>query len=340
MARGDQLARQWRMLQILIGSRRGKAVSELAGEIGCHPRTAYRDLEALQIAGFPLYTDRKEGKNRWALLESARRHFPLPLSLSELMALYLSRRLLGAMKDTVFSDALESLFDKIRATLPPPTVSYIDRIAETLRVRSRGYRHSGAGTVAVDRIHEAILQRQSLDIVYYTMSRAREDRRRVDPYKLWFFDGAFYLIGYCHLRKGIRIFALDRIRDVADTGAAFETVEAFDSDRLMESSFGVFLGEPAKVRIRFSREVAGYITERIWHEDQVITARKDGGVDFEATVAGTEEIKFWVLGWGRHAEVLAPDRLRREIAEEVESMQRRYGSAGRGNGKGQRKSGV
>jgi predicted DNA-binding transcriptional regulator YafY len=242
------------------------------------------------------------------------------------MALYLSRRLLRAMKDTVFSDALESLFDKIRTTLPPPTVSYIDRMAETFRVRSRGYRRAGAGSVAVNQIHEAILQRHSLDIVYYTMSRNQEDKRRVDPYKLLFFDGAFYLIGYCHMRKGIRIFALDRIRQVNATGSDFEPVEAFDPDRLMESSFGVFLGVPVKVRIRFSKEIAGYITERIWHEDQIITARRDGGVDFEATVAGTDEIKFWVLGWGRHAEVLSPEKLKREIAEEIAEVHRRYRS--------------
>ena len=240
------------------------------------------------------------------------------------MALYLSRRLLQSMKDAVLPDALESLFEKIRATLPPATVSYIDRIAEPLRVRSRGYQRAGTGAVTVNQIHEAILQRQSLDIVYFTMSRHREDKRRVDPYRLWFFDGAFYLIGYCHLRRGIRIFALDRIRGVKIAKAAFEPVKDFDPDRLMENSFGVFLGEPVRVRIRFSREVAGYITERIWHEDQSITARKDGGIDFEATVAGTEEIKFWILGWGRHAEVLAPEKLRREIAEEIAALNRRY----------------
>ena len=325
MARGDQLARQWRMLQILIGARRGRTVAELADEIDCHPRTAYRDLEALQAAGFPLYTDRQEGKNRWTLLESARRQSPLPLSLVELMALYLSRSMLRAAKETVFSGALETLFDKIRATLPPATAAYIDRIAETLQVRSRPYRKAGGGSAAVDQIHASILEKTSLEIVYYTMSRRREVRRRVDPYKLWFFDGTFYLIGYCHLRKDVRIFALDRIRTVEKTDAPYEVADGFDPDRLMERSFGVFLGTPVRVRIRFSKKVAGYIAERVWHEDQVLSERADGSLDFEATVAGTEEIKFWILGWGRHAEVLGPEDLRRDIAEEVAAMRRRYG---------------
>ena len=57
----------------------------------------------------------------------------------------------------------------------------------------------------------------------------------------------------------------------------------------------------------------------------MLSERADGSLDFEATVAGTEEIKFWILGWGRHAEVLGPEDLRRDIAEEVAAMRRRYG---------------
>ena len=62
MARGDQLARQWRILQSLIAARRGKSAADLARELENHWRTVYRDLEALQLAGFPIFTDRVEAK--------------------------------------------------------------------------------------------------------------------------------------------------------------------------------------------------------------------------------------------------------------------------------------
>jgi predicted DNA-binding transcriptional regulator YafY len=51
MPRGDQLARQWKIIQTLITSRRGKSAADLAEELECHPRTLYRDLEALQVEG-------------------------------------------------------------------------------------------------------------------------------------------------------------------------------------------------------------------------------------------------------------------------------------------------
>jgi predicted DNA-binding transcriptional regulator YafY len=63
MPRGDQLARQGKIIQTLITSRQGRSAADLAREIECHPRTLYRDLEALQAAGFPIYTEKVEGKN-------------------------------------------------------------------------------------------------------------------------------------------------------------------------------------------------------------------------------------------------------------------------------------
>jgi len=59
MARGDQLGRQWKIIQTLISSRNGKSAAELAEGLDCNPRTVYRDLEALQVAGFQIYTERE-----------------------------------------------------------------------------------------------------------------------------------------------------------------------------------------------------------------------------------------------------------------------------------------
>ena len=96
-------------------------------------------------------------------------------------------------------------------------------------------------------------------------------------------------------------------------------------DEFLKSSFGVFHGPPASVKIRFEKDIAGYITEKSWHPSQKVSVRADGSVIFEAEVAGTEEIKHWVLKWGAKAEVLAPASLRHEIRREAEEMMKTYG---------------
>lgn len=330
MARGDQLARQWTIIQSLLASRTGKPISELADILNCHRRTVYRDLEALQSAGFPLYSDQADGRARWHLIESARQAIPIPFSMTELMALYFSRDWLRALENTVFHDALASLFDKIKTTLPPETDRCIAAFRRSVKVGSQPHKHHGAYAETLDRVNQAILEHKVLRIDYFTMSRNRRSRRDVAPYRLWFFDGTFYLIAYCYKRRDIRVFAVDRIRSVEGRGKTFAPPEEGELDGFMAASFGVFRGETVRVAIRFAPEVAGYIREKIWHATQCLTEAEDGSVLFEAEVAGTEEIKYWVMQWGAKAEVLDPKSLRRAVRSEAAAMAARYAEGASG----------
>ena len=320
MARGDQLARQWRIIQTLISSRHGKSVSDLAQDLNCHTRTVYRDLEALQAAGFPVYTDKVEGKNVWSLLDTAKHSIPIPFSLPELMALYFSRGMMGVLKDTVFYDSLVSLFDKIKTTLPEEYIEYLGQIEKSLAVRTKPYKQYGQLRSIIDQVSDAAIQKKYVEIDYYTMSRKTKTRRKVAPYKIWFFDGTFYLIGNCGLREDVRIFAMDRIKSIEQTDESFEMPDDFNVDEFMKSSFGVFHGEPVRVRVWFAADIAEYIREKIWHETQNIESLPDGAIIFEAEVAGIAEIKFWILKWGAKARVIEPESLREAIRAEAEAM--------------------
>jgi len=322
MARGDQLARQWKIIQTLISSRKGKSVADLAEILDCGWRTVYRDLEALQIAGFPLYSEKISGKSIWSLLDTAKHSLPIPFNLMELMALYFSRGIMNGLKNTFLKDSLESMFEKIKATLPPEYIDYLSRIEKSLEVRSKPYKQHGKLQDIIEMVSEAALHRKYIEISYYTMSRKKESRRKVAPYKIWFFDGTFYLIGNCGLREDVRIFALDRIKEIDQTDEPFEMPDDFNVDDFMKSSFGVFHGESVKVRIWFAPEISGYIREKIWHDTQSIESREDGSIIFEAEVAGTQEIKYWVLKWGAKAVVMEPASLRDEIRAEAKAMLR------------------
>ena len=330
MARGDQLARQWKIIQTLIASRSGKAVSDLARDLQCHTRTVYRDLEALQAAGFPVYTDKIAGKNAWSLLDTAKTSIPIPFSLPELMALYFSRDMMGVLKDTVFYDALETLFDKIKATLPAAYIAYLGQVEESLAVGPKPYKQYGQLRGMIDKISQAIIQKRWVEIDYYSMSRKKKNRRKVAPFKIWFFDATLYLIGNCGLREDIRIFALDRIRNFELTDEKFQMPAEFNVDEFMKSSFGVFQGQLVQVRVLFSADIADYIREKTWHASQQITSENDGSIIFEAEVAGIDEIKYWILKWGAKARVLAPLSLAEEIRAEAAAMAANYAESNPG----------
>jgi predicted DNA-binding transcriptional regulator YafY len=320
MARGDQLARQWKIFQTLVTSRYGKSVTDLAKDLECHQRTVYRDLHALEEAGFPLYTENVNGQNLWSLMESARKPMPVPFNMPELMALYFGRDALKVLKGTVFYDSLEDLFQKIKATLPPESKKYLKNVEQSLKVGSKPYKPYRKYKKIIEQIEKAVIDNRVIDIVYYTMSRKKETRRKVAPYKLWFFDGTFYMIGHCKWIKQIRIFAVDRIKMLAITDELFEVPNDFDIDEFLGSGLGAFHGEPEKVRVLFSADIAEYIKERIWHESQKLHDNPDGSVLFEADIACTKEFKAWILQWGAKAIVLEPEQLRNEIQAETVEM--------------------
>jgi predicted DNA-binding transcriptional regulator YafY len=88
-------------------------------------------------------------------------------------------------------------------------------------------------------------------------------------------------------------------------------------------------GGACEGKIWFAPDAAGYIKEKIWHDTQEIVPQKDGSIIFEAEVAGTEEIKFWVMSWGSKAEVIEPQSLREEIQTEIETIMKIYGQGKR-----------
>jgi predicted DNA-binding transcriptional regulator YafY len=233
--------------------------------------------------------------------------------------------MLKVFKDTHFHDSLESLFKKVKATLPKKSLAYLDEVQQVLHVGLKPYKEYGKFREIINQVNEAAVERKRVEILYFAMSQGKKTKRKVDPYRIWFFNGTFYLIGFCHLRKQIRTFAMDRIRMLRPTEETFAVPVDFKLEDFLRLSFGVFQGEPRKVKIRFAPEVAGYIQEKVWHESQKIEAQEDGSLLFEAEVAGTDEIKYWIMTWGARAEVLEPASLREEIRREAGEMLGMYG---------------
>ncbi len=126
------------------------------------------------------------------------------------------------------------------------------------------------------------------------------------------------------MRNEVRVFALDRIKMLLQTKETFEVPKDFSLEDFMGLSFGVYQGEPVHIKVWFHPDVAGYIREKIWHESQQIHTQDDDSIIFEAEVAGTDEIRFWIMTWGSRAVVLEPESLREEIRAEAKIMARRY----------------
>lgn len=329
--RGDQLARQWQLVQRLARSQGGVGLDDLAEELDCVRRTIYRDLDALMYAGFPVVSERRDGRVYYRFLESFRLG-DVPFTPDELLALAFCEDLLRSLEGTVFHDSIRSALAKIRAGLGPELSAYLARLAESFRVLPGPHKRYADQRATIEVLNDAVLGHRVVRMQYRTGRSGETSERALDPYRVWYKGGGLYVIGFDHRSEEIRTFAVDRILEIEPTDVRFEVVEGFDFERTTESAFGV-ISEPAdKVRIRFAPHWRTYVEEHTFHPSQQIEPLPDGSVELHMEVGGTAELRSWVLSFGAGALVLEPEALRREVQHELEAGAARYRTGSTGSG--------
>jgi predicted DNA-binding transcriptional regulator YafY len=327
--RGNQITRQWAIIRLLEGRTRGLTVAEIAAHLEANVRTVYRDLADLQSAGFPLYSDSGDRSQRWKLIDGSKPGLPLPVTMTELMALHMSRDILRVFEGTVFQESIESFFDKVTVNLPPETLRYLENISGRLGIGFGARKDFSAFKETIAQLSEATARRARVEISYKALSTGEETCRVVDPYQVWAMNGSFYLIGHCHLREEVRTFAMDRITTLAVLKEKFLIPKDFSLDEYLKTAFRVMTGKPETVRVCFRRSAAQVVKERIWHPTQEIREQVDGSLIITLEVPINYEIVSWILGFGSAAEVLSPATLKERIVQELDDARGRYGSRSR-----------
>ncbi len=324
MSRGDQLIRQWGILNLIEAHHFGITIESLANEIVSTTRTIRRDLDVLVNTGFPIYDDTVDGETRWKITSEFKSAPKTPLTITELFSLYFSRDLLKVLQGTPFYDSIESILDKIRKTIPPKTLAHLGKLEQSFYAGRKKQKDYGRYKKFLDQLMGATASTHTVAIKYHSMHSDKTAVRKVDPYKIWYFDQTFFLIGRCHRHDEVRTFVVDRIKELKITAEEYQIPKDFSFEDYSKHSFGIIHDKPVEIVVRFDKIMAGYIKERTWHESQKIKENTDGSITVTFNVSGTDEIKFWVLSYGPRAEVLTPKSLRDEIKKELSLTLKRY----------------
>jgi proteasome accessory factor B len=324
MSEEPPLVRQWVLLRLLSGRRFGVTIKEMAQEMGVCDKTVRRDLETFEQAGFPLQEQIGEfGRKTWRLEGNSQPG--LAFTFDEAIALYLSRRFLEPLAGTLFWEAAGRAFRKIRATLGPKALDYIERFGPLFHQTTVGASDYSKKADLIDQLCVGIEDRRAVFITYQSLQATEPVSYDVLPYGLAYHHGSLYLVGWSNKDNAIRHWKVDRITDAEVTQVPFQPPDGFDLKKHLATSFGIFHGDgDIRIKIRFSPTVARYVQESTWHESQQLRPQKDGSLLAEFRLGDTEEIKRWILSFGRHAVVVEPEELRGEIREEVEIMMTAY----------------
>jgi len=333
--RGDQLARQWQLIQRLAKSRAGVALDDLAADLEVVRRTVYRDLDALMLAGFPVVSEKRDGRVFYRFLDTFRLG-DVPFTPDEILALAFGEDLLRVLEGTVFHDSIRSALAKIRAGLGPELADYLARLGAAFRVLPGPHKNYAHLRDTIRTLNDAVLAQHSVQIRYRTGRTGALSSRTLDPYRVWYRSGGLYVVGHDHKSGELRTFAVDRITKIEATASRFAVAAGFDFEKYVGSSFGVIMEPAARVRILFESRWAGYVAERTWHPSQKLSPQPGGRIELAMEVGGTDELRTWILSFGDGALVLEPAALRDGVARELAAALERYRQAA--EGRAQRKA--
>lgn len=303
------------------------SAKQLAERFEVSVRTVKRDIEGLRdTLRAPIEYDHAR---RGYYYSKKYKMPPLELTEGEVIALVLGAGLLSRYRGTPFKDAVDGALNKVAYLFPDhisADLGTIDRILtfDEDEIRGRGTKLEEHLSV----IEKAIRDHETLEVLYYTPTRDSHTVREIAPHHVHVMGGAVYVIAYCHLRKEMRTFAVDRMEHVLPTGRKFQRRADFSIENYLAGSWGIERGEKTRITVRFDPETARFIRERRWHQNQVFEEQSDGSLLAQFEVAGTGEVTRWIRQYGSHAEVLGPEWLREEMRREAERMVGVYGHRG------------
>jgi predicted DNA-binding transcriptional regulator YafY len=181
-----------------------------------------------------------------------------------------------------------------------------------------------AGGALADAINAVLHQRPVM--LKYQRFAGRFEEVDIDPLSIVVFDHQLYVLGRQPDGK-LHPYRFSRIRDVIERDTRFEYPDKsqYDPEQLFRNSFGVYVGDgPIEtVEVRLAKSWETYARSHRWHPSQRVIL-EDDAVRLVLEVRYTPELRAWVLGFGAEAEVLAPERLRREVAEQAALLAAKY----------------
>ena len=317
----DRFDRIYRLHRIFRSARHPVSRKTLEERLECSRATVNRAIEDLRdLLWAPLRYDRE--RNGYYYDEKDGEHpYELPglwFNASELHALLATQKLLAGVEPGLLDGFIAPLRKRIEHILANERLGRgdVERRVRILSMASRSTPPDAFTTVA-----GALMQRRRLAIVYHGRERDAATDRTVSPQRLVHYRDNWYLDAWCHTRRGLRSFSLDRIRKAGDTGETATEIDDERLDRHFAGAYGIFSGVPGNTAVlSFSPERARWVAEERWHRDQQARFREDGSFELRIPYDDPRELVMDILKYGPDVEVLRPASLRREIRTRARSL--------------------
>ncbi|EGV19441.1 helix-turn-helix transcriptional regulator [Thiocapsa marina] len=320
----DRFDRIFELNRILQAARHPVSRQRLQEALECSRATVTRLIEDMRLyLNAPIVYDRDHNGYTYDLADGAMYELPgLWFNASELHALLTVQQLLTSVEPGLLDPHLKPLQKRIGDLLELQRPGF-DGLSARVRIMQVGARRGGRHFQAVA---GALARHQRLWIRYFNRGDDRHSDREVSPQRLTYYRDNWYLDAWCHLREGLRTFALDAIEAARPLSTTALSVADEDLDRHFAVSYGIFAGTPRQTAVlRFSAERARWVAKEQWHRDQSGQFLEDGRYELRIPYSNALELTMDVLRYGPDVEVVEPTVLRDLVRERLAAALARYG---------------
>jgi predicted DNA-binding transcriptional regulator YafY len=306
-------------LIMMLQSRPSWKASELAAELNVSERTIHRYMAMLEEMGIPLYTER--GRYGGFSLVRGYKLPPLVFTAEEATVLYMGANLVRDVWGQTYNDAVTAVTAKLDNVLPDDLRAEVAQLQQSLIVGGLKARDYQPWESAIHTLRQCIIDRRCVRMVYQGFARQQETERTLEPYGLAFQWGQWYLAGFCRLRRDMRTFRVDRIRQVEALTETFTMPPDFDARKYLqramqyESPYQIVVHMDANIAQSVRQSHGGWTT---------ITDQDDGSITVQFGTTNLNWATGWVLSYGPMAKALEPPELVERVSKAAKDVWQRY----------------
>mgnify|MGYP004477683447 FL=1 len=161
------------------------------------------------------------------------------------------------------------------------------------------------------------------------VERRHGSRYEVSPYALLINDGNYYLLAYNDYVKDLRTYRIDRMKDVKLLGVEREGKEVFNKINLKNYTqrvFSMFGGEQQVITIQFINPLLDAVVDRFGKKGILYNVVDDKHFSITAPVEISDQFYGWVLGFGKKAKILKPQKVVEGFTEYLNKIRNIYES--------------
>ena len=243
-------------------------------------------------------------------------------SPAEIYALLEIEHLLERLQPGLLGRQLDPLRTRLRALLERGDRGHHE-IRRRIRVLALGSRR--VNREVFEALSVGLLSRRRIRIRHLKRGSGEFSERVVSPQRLVHYRYNWYLDAWCHVRKDLRVFAVDAIKSALVVEEPAREVADENMDRVLGAGYGIFSGAETQTAVlRFTPERARWVADEVWHSRQAGRIEADGSYVLELPYSQEPELVMDLLRYGAGVRVLAPETLRATVARELAAAARQY----------------